>query len=293
MQGDPRSTLDLPNGQNIQCIIIGSNVYDYVHIHSMDEFKAWQERNKGIHSLVPTPEQLKVMNDNFPNPGGVLPEGKPVEEWTNLYAKMRAMGWVPQSIRQYVHDQLKAAQWCQLGELLGFDIDRAIEAAGKDTKTLATQELGKELIAGVVGKISFGMFNKVYGFVRKGSVLKKAISQSVDTLEMDAGRKFTAEERKLLEKELRSNFNLHHNWPMYLGGPLKQEYSTLSKELHDEYHKLLDQKLPRWRGAAFYQSLPPEIQAENFQKLRSVTIDFDKVHGTTIWESVQKLAGSE
>ena len=82
---------------------------------------------------------------------------------------------------------------------------------------------------------------------------------------------------------------LHHSWPKYLGGVVKQKLQSLPKAIHDAYHSGLDKILPRQiRGGAtkYYRSLPPAEQAANFQKFMEYTKGFDAKHGTQLWEAV-------
>ena len=86
---------------------------------------------------------------------------------------------------------------------------------------------------------------------------------------------------------------LHHAWPQYLGGPIKQQLEVLPKSVHDAYHSGLDKILKRQiRGGAieFYSSLSAAEQAANFQKFMDYTVDFDKTHGTHLWDAVVREA---
>ncbi|MCL6592090.1 MAG: hypothetical protein K6U80_19355 [Firmicutes bacterium] len=83
---------------------------------------------------------------------------------------------------------------------------------------------------------------------------------------------------------------LHHAWPMYLGGPFKQNLQKLSKSLHDEYHSGLDKLLPRQKGSDYYKNLSPEAQAEAFEEFMNYTKAFDEKYGTNLWNTVVEIA---
>ena len=38
--------------------------------------------------------------------------------------------------------------------------------------------------------------------------------------------------------------------------------------------------------------LPPAVQAENFEVLRKYTQEFDKVHGTRLWDAIKEVAAA-
>src|SRR5262249_16725054 len=81
---------------------------------------------------------------------------------------------------------------------------------------------------------------------------------------------------------------LHHPWPKYLGGAIKQELEKLPKSVHDAYHSGLDKILPRQiRGGAteYYASLSAAEQAANFEKFKKYTKAFDKKYGTNLWDA--------
>jgi hypothetical protein len=80
----------------------------------------------------------------------------------------------------------------------------------------------------------------------------------------------------------------HHPWPKYLGGAVKQELVRLPKSLHIEFHKGLDEHLPRWEGKAYYESLGPTERQENLQYLATYTKDFDAKHGTKLYDALLK-----
>ena len=82
---------------------------------------------------------------------------------------------------------------------------------------------------------------------------------------------------------------LHHPWPKYLGGAVKQKLQSLPKATHDAFHAGLDKILPRQiRGGAteYYRSLSPAEQAANFQKFMEYTKAFDAKHGTNLWDAI-------
>jgi hypothetical protein len=81
---------------------------------------------------------------------------------------------------------------------------------------------------------------------------------------------------------------LHHAWPKYLGGAVKQELVSLPKSLHREFHKGLDEYLPKWRGTAYYESLGPAERQQALQKLATYTKDFDAEHGTKLYDALLK-----
>ena len=74
----------------------------------------------------------------------------------------------------------------------------------------------------------------------------------------------------------------HHPFPIYLGGPVKQELVRLPRSLHQEFHKGLDEHLSRWEGKAYYDSLAPTERQEALQTLATYTKDFDAKHGTKL-----------
>ena len=82
--------------------------------------------------------------------------------------------------------------------------------------------------------------------------------------------------------------HLHHPWPMYLGGAVKQDLVLLPKSLHDEFHKGLDERLPKWRGTAYYESLGPTKRQEALQYLAVYTKNFDAEHGTKLYDALLK-----
>jgi hypothetical protein len=81
---------------------------------------------------------------------------------------------------------------------------------------------------------------------------------------------------------------LHHAWPKYLGGAVKQELVPLAKSLHRQYHKALDGKVPKWRGKAYYDGLDPAEKQKAFQALVTETKKFDAEHGTTLYDALLK-----
>jgi hypothetical protein len=81
---------------------------------------------------------------------------------------------------------------------------------------------------------------------------------------------------------------LHHAWPKYLGGAVKQDLVPLPKSLHYTYHRELDDDLPRWVGTAYYESLGPKERQQALQKLATRTQKFDAEHGTTLYDALLK-----
>jgi hypothetical protein len=79
---------------------------------------------------------------------------------------------------------------------------------------------------------------------------------------------------------------LHHAWPKYLGGAVKQDLVPLPKSLHDKFHKGLDVRLPKWRGTAYYESLGPTERQEALQYLAAYTKNFDADHGTKLYDAL-------
>jgi hypothetical protein len=49
--------------------------------------------------------------------------------------------------------------------------------------------------------------------------------------------------------------HLHHAWPMYLGGAVKQDLVPLPKSLHYAFHRELDKDLPKQRGRSSTKTL--------------------------------------
>jgi hypothetical protein len=79
---------------------------------------------------------------------------------------------------------------------------------------------------------------------------------------------------------------LHHSWPKYLGGASKQDLVSIPKSLHDTYHKGLDDVLPRWKGKRHYDKISGAERTEMLNKLRKYTQNFDKKHGTRLWNAM-------
>jgi hypothetical protein len=57
----------------------------------------------------------------------------------------------------------------------------------------------------------------------------------------------------------------------------------LAKSLHHEFHKGLDEYLPKWRGTAYYESLGPTERQQALQHLAAYTKNFDAEHGTKLY----------
>jgi hypothetical protein len=87
--------------------------------------------------------------------------------------------------------------------------------------------------------------------------------------------------------------HLHHAWPKYLGGPVKQDLVPLPKSLHQEFHKGLDVCLPRRKATAYYESLGPKERQGVLQHLATYTKDFDAEHGTKLYDALLKNGFSE
>jgi hypothetical protein len=81
---------------------------------------------------------------------------------------------------------------------------------------------------------------------------------------------------------------LHHPWPMYLGGAVKQELVSLPKSLHYAYHRGLDTYLPRKRSTAHYESLGPAEKQQALQVLAAHTKNFDADDGTKLYDALLK-----
>jgi hypothetical protein len=82
--------------------------------------------------------------------------------------------------------------------------------------------------------------------------------------------------------------HLHHAWPKYLGGAVKQELVPLPKALHYEFHRELDKQLPKRLGTAHYESLGPTEKQQALQKLATYTKNFDAEHGTKLYDALLK-----
>lgn len=81
---------------------------------------------------------------------------------------------------------------------------------------------------------------------------------------------------------------LHHAWPKYLGGLVKQDLVPLPKSLHHAFHRALDASLPRWRGKAYYESMGPAERQQALQALATCTKKFDAAHGTKLYDALLK-----
>ena len=80
----------------------------------------------------------------------------------------------------------------------------------------------------------------------------------------------------------------HHPWPKYLGGAVKQELVRLPKSLHYEFHRGLDQKLPKWQGRVHYENLGPTERQQALEYLATYTKNFDAEHGTKLYDALIK-----
>lgn len=86
----------------------------------------------------------------------------------------------------------------------------------------------------------------------------------------------------------------HHSWPMFLGGPSKQDLARLYQSIHGMFHDDLAKALkevgfPRVGGRgggtanwAEYFRLNPARQEEALEILQRVTREFDRKNGTKI-----------
>src|SRR5665213_3383523 len=79
---------------------------------------------------------------------------------------------------------------------------------------------------------------------------------------------------------------LHHPWPKYLGGAIKQELVPLARSLHYEFHRRLDKYLPRNKSTAYYESLDPAERQQALQTLATCTRNFDAEHGTKLYDAL-------
>ncbi len=82
--------------------------------------------------------------------------------------------------------------------------------------------------------------------------------------------------------------HLHHPWPMYLGGAVKQELVPLPRSLHVQFHRELDEYLPKQKGTAYYESLGPTERQQALQQLAAHTKKFDAEHGTKLYDASLK-----
>jgi hypothetical protein len=80
----------------------------------------------------------------------------------------------------------------------------------------------------------------------------------------------------------------HHPWPMYLGGPVKQDLVPLPISLHYAFHSGLDKVLPRRMRTAYYESLGPTERQQALQALAAYTKNFDAEHGTKLYDALLK-----
>jgi hypothetical protein len=80
--------------------------------------------------------------------------------------------------------------------------------------------------------------------------------------------------------------DLHHAYPKYLGGPVKQQLVALSRDIHQLYHVGLDAIAPRRAGATFYAALKPEARAALFGRVAAYTKAFDAQYGTHIYDAM-------
>jgi hypothetical protein len=81
---------------------------------------------------------------------------------------------------------------------------------------------------------------------------------------------------------------LHHAWPKYPGGAVKQELVPLEKELHKQFHSELDKTVPRRSSKAHYDNLDPTEKQKAFQKFVTHTKKFDAEHGTALYDAAVK-----
>jgi hypothetical protein len=81
---------------------------------------------------------------------------------------------------------------------------------------------------------------------------------------------------------------LHHAWPKYLGGAIKQELVPLEKSLHIQFHRELDKTVPKQRGKAYYESLDPTRKQQALQDFVTQVKKFDAEHGTALYDALLK-----
>jgi hypothetical protein len=81
---------------------------------------------------------------------------------------------------------------------------------------------------------------------------------------------------------------LHHPWPKYLGGAVKQELVSLPKSLHYAFHSGLDGYLPKWRGTTYYERLGPAERQQALEDLAAYTKEFDAKNGTKLYDALLK-----
>ncbi|MBX3423833.1 MAG: hypothetical protein KF752_19935 [Pirellulaceae bacterium] len=89
-----------------------------------------------------------------------------------------------------------------------------------------------------------------------------------------------------LSKLNKATTELHHAWPKYLGGPLKQDLVEMPKALHQLYHSGLDKILPRQWGKNYFDNLSATGRAQLAADLAAYTKAFDLKHGTNLWQSM-------
>ncbi|MGA8515526.1 MAG: RHS repeat-associated core domain-containing protein, partial [Burkholderiaceae bacterium] len=82
--------------------------------------------------------------------------------------------------------------------------------------------------------------------------------------------------------------NAHHAWPKYLGGAEAQDLVELPKTLHQAYHAGLDKIAPRWEGAAGFNALSVNEQAQRLLNFQTYTQWFDKAFGTNVMGAAQR-----
>jgi len=85
---------------------------------------------------------------------------------------------------------------------------------------------------------------------------------------------------------IRGVSHLHHAWPKYLGGPLKQDLVKLPKAVHDSFHSGLDKILPRQWGKSYYDDLGTAGRKQLELDLAAYTKAFDAKYGTNLWQSM-------
>jgi hypothetical protein len=89
------------------------------------------------------------------------------------------------------------------------------------------------------------------------------------------------------EDEAIDRINQHHSWPKYLGGDPAQPLSTLSEDLHVQYHAGLQSEIaPQCHGKAYYDALSLEERVNLFRKVIDYTKQFDTEHGTTLYRDM-------
>jgi RHS repeat-associated protein len=80
--------------------------------------------------------------------------------------------------------------------------------------------------------------------------------------------------------------HLHHAWPKYLGGAVKQDLVQLPEALHKAYHSGLDKILPRQSTKTYYDNLVGAARQQMYRDLADYTKAFDAAHGTQLYDAM-------